>query len=65
MPSVIQPAMGLGDALMAQASAETDDERKKRLAQMQLQQKTGMGPLSSMMGSTRQGALSSVYGGAY
>jgi hypothetical protein len=64
MPSVIQPAMGLGDALMAQASAETDDERKKRLAQMQ-QQKIGVSPLSSMMGSTRQGALSSVYGGAY
>lgn len=64
MPSVLQPAMGLGDMLMQQVSAETDAERRRRLQQQQ-QQQSGLSPLSSSMGNTRSGALSSVYGGAY
>lgn len=56
--------VGLGDMLQAQTADETDEERRKRLLQMQ-QQRGGAQPLSQMMGMTRATALSSVYGGGY
>jgi hypothetical protein len=55
---------GLGDMLDRQVVDETEEERKKRLREQQ-QALVGPTPLSSAMGLTRSGALSSVYGGAY
>ena len=56
--------MGLGDLLGQQTAMETDEERRKRLAQQQSAQRT-LSPLSTTMTNTRPGALSSVYSGAY
>lgn len=46
--------MGMGDMLAQQARTETEEERKKRMAQMQLSQ--AMGPAQSLSGTTLFGA---------
>jgi len=58
-------APGLGDMLQAQTLDETDEQRRKRLLEMQRQPFGAIQPLSASMGMTRATALSSAYGGAY
>ena len=55
--------MGLGDLLGQQVKDETDEERKKRL--LEQQRMSGINPVSTALGMSKAGAMSSVYGGAY
>lgn len=56
--------IGLGDMLAVQAANETDEQRRKRLLEMQSRAQAPQ-PLSASMGMTRANALSSAYSGAY
>jgi hypothetical protein len=63
LPSPGGMGSGLGDLLSQQVAGETDEERKRRLAQQQAQQRSGLSPLSSALGITK--ATTGIFGGAY
>jgi hypothetical protein len=52
--------LGLGDALSAQVAGETEEQRKKRMAQLQQQQQ--MGPAGSLSVTSLFGARGGVPG---
>jgi hypothetical protein len=62
----MMPGTGLGDLLGQQVAGETDEQRKRRLAEQQQQQRIGTNSaLSSALGYTRAGAIGSIFGGAF
>lgn len=55
--------LGLGDALSQQVAGETDEQRKKRLAQMQ--QTQSLGPAGSMAVTSLFGMSAGARGAGY
>lgn len=55
--------LGLGDALSQQVAGETDEQRKKRMAQMQQQQQ--LGPSGSLAVTSLFGMSAGARGAGY
>lgn len=66
MPSVLSAAseaLGLGDVLAEQVADETEDQRKKRMAQ--LQQKQALGPSGSLSVTSLFGMIGGASASGY